>query len=261
MLADSISRRFRQHDLSVAWKPWDGPGLPSGNRHGDRCGRGWKLVTLTTPAEGDASKRFQPHSLRRGVQTVRRAIGSWWRSTPWGRQVRSPGSRRKRVRRDTSYVAALEVAPGGMVHAHLLVYGEYLPQTELATTWGAAVGLSSTPVVDIRAVDPGDPTQGLREALKYATKGEGRRERQVQAAAAVECAFQGVRRVSLAGAIRRIRDLERASSDEVDAKSLSTETAGGCSGCGGAGDWSWKGVRPHVAVSVNGGWGEVRPPP
>lgn len=218
------------------------------------------MVTLTSPAPGSETDRFHPDALANSVQRVRKAIGRWWRATEWGRQVRDTGSRRKRARRDTSYIATVEVAPGGMVHAHLLVYGEYIGQSELAAAWADCLQLDEV-IVDVRRVNPEDPARGIREALKYATKGEGARERQVARAAAVERAFAGVRRVSIAGALRKVRGRsENSNGEDVKPEDVHDETDAACEGCGTAGEWSWKGVRPHIAVAINGGWGAVRKP-
>lgn len=259
-MADRLLERMVAHDLLMESEPWDGPGTPRTWVHGDPKGRGWKMVTLTSPAPSSESDRFHPDALAHSVQRVRKAIGRWWRTTEWGRQVRDTGSRRKRARRDTSYIATVEVAPGGMVHAHLLVYGEYIAQAELASAWADCLQLDEV-IVDVRQVNPEDPAKGIREALKYATKGEGSRERQVSRAAAVERAFAGVRRVSIAGALRKVRGRsEDSSGEDVKPEDVHDETDAACEGCGTAGEWSWKGVRPHIVVASNGGWGAVRRP-
>ncbi len=217
-------------------------------------------MTLTCPALSDEETRFEPEALREAVRRVRKALMPWWRSTPWGRQARDAGSRSKRVRRDTSLVYAIEIAPSGMVHIHLLVYGEYVPQDELARSWGEALGLDGPAVVDIRAVDPDDPTHGIREALKYATKAEGTRQEQAARAAAVEYAFYSVHRVGIAGALRKIQGRSREpDSEDVQPDDLHDEFEAPCEACGALGSWEWERITSHRAVEANGGWGLVLP--
>lgn len=259
-MADRLLERMAVHDQRMESEPWDGPDAPSMWVHGDPRGRSWKMVTLTSPAHRPESDRFDPEVLERSVKRVRKAISRWWRGTSWGRQVRDPGSRRKRARRDTSYVATVEVAPGGMVHAHVLVYGEYVAQADVADAWAVCLQLDEV-IVDVRRVNPKDPTKGIREALKYATKGEGARNRQVSRAAAVELAFAGVRRVSIAGALRRVRGRSnRSDGEDVKPEDVHDESDAACEACGTSNVWAWKGVRPHIAVAINGGWGAVKRP-
>ncbi len=259
-VADRILERIRVHDLIMESEPWDGPGESHHWSGGDRHGRAWKLVTLTFPAVSHKQARFEPEALREAVQRVRKAIMPWWRATPWGRQVRR-GSRKKQVRRDTSLVYAIEIAPGGMVHVHLLVYGEYWDQGELARTWGKALGLDGPAVADIRTVDPDDPTHGIREALKYATKAEGTRQEQAVRASAVEYALFNVHRVGIAGALRKIKGHSRdPSSEDVHAEDLHDEFEAACEACGAIGSWAWERIVSDRVIEGNGGWGLVIPP-
>lgn len=204
--------------------------------------------------------RFKPENLQAAVKRVRKAVGPWWRRTPWGRQVTNPDSRTKRVRKDTSLAYALEIAPGGMVHVHALVYGEYVAQAELARAWGKALGMNGPAVVHIRSVDPEDPTRGIREALKCATKGQGKRGEQAARAAAVEYAFAHVHRVAISGALRGIRCRSvDPDAEDVQAEDVHDECEAACEACGALGSWVWERIVSHKMVEMNDGWGVVLP--
>ena len=260
-LSCRLLERIRVHDLTMECEPWDGPGRTSSWSGGDLHGRSWKLVTLTSPAPRDSALRFEPEHLRTSVTHVRAAVGRWWRSTPWGRQKRDPASRRKRVRRDTSCLSALEVAPGGMVHVHALVYGEYVPHRELSNLWGSALGLEGPAVVDIRTVDASDPTKGIREALKYATKGIGGKDQGTRAAA-VEYAFRNVHRVSISGALRSIQGRStRPDVEDPQGADLHASDDAVCEACGVIGSWQWDRIVSHGHVQENGSWGVLRRAP
>ena len=246
-IVDRIAARVAVHDVLMLGEPWDG--------QGSEQQRSWRLVTLTTRADADVEARFTPLTLRRQVRRVRKAFPRLWRSLDWGRQVRDSDTRRKRSRRDTSYVFALEVSPQGMVHVHALVYGEYIPQGKLEAAWGAAVREHAR--VDVRTVsDPEGVAGALREVLKYATKGEKGSRSQPERAAAVELAFRNVHRVGLGGAVRRVKltELDGATED-VRGADLHNERALSCESCGVVGEWTWVGMVSRGIVAENGGFG------
>ena len=169
-------------------------------------------------------------------------------------QARDGRSRSKRARRDTSMVAALEVAPGGMVHAHLLVYGEFVPQAELQELWERELGVERA-IVDVRSVK-GDVMGGIREALKYATKGAG--PEQAKRAAAVELAFRDRKRLRVYGALRAFRGRSaEADSDDVQDADLHDHHEAACEACGLIGDWRRGTLQGREAVTRTGGWGLV----
>ena len=261
-IAGRLNERIQVHDLVMESEPWDGPGESPRTTYGDRHGRSWKLLTLTQPALPDEAARFHPATLRKAVRTVREAAPRFWRCTPWGRQVRDPGKRAKRVRRDTSAVTATEIASGGMVHMHVLVYGEYVPQEILAEEWGKAIGLGRPAVVDIRSVRAGDVAGGIREVLKYATKGDGTGRVQAERAAAVEYAMANTKRVTILGALRKIQGRsEETDAEDIQADDLHDHAEAACEACGLIGGWRWGGRAPESAVAANGGWGLFRAPP
>lgn len=231
-------------------EPWDGPGRAQA--------RSWRVVTLTSRADADVNARFDHRSLRRQVRRVRAAFSQFWRSTDWGRQVRDEGARRKRSRRDTSYIFAQEVSPGGMVHVHALVFGEFIPQRLLEAAWARVLGEAAR--VDVRAVrGPKGVADALREVLKYATKGEKGARTQPERAAAVELAFRNVHRLGLGGAVRRVKlsDADGAS-DDVKPTDLLDDHRLVCDGCGVVGEWKWVGVVSEGVVEEIGGFGLMR---
>ena len=241
-------------------EPWEGPGESPRTTWGDQHGRGWKLLTLTTPAVNDLEARFDPEALRTAVRTAVEVFLPFWRRTAWGRQVRDSGTRKKRARRDTSAVRVLEVARGGMVHVHSLVYGEYVPQADLAEAWRAALGVAHPVVVDVRAVGA-DVASGIREALKYATKGEGAGRDQARHAAAVEYAMHNTRRVSILGALQKIQGRsDGAEAEDVRPEDVHDEFEAPCEACGVLGEWRWIGRASGQDVTVNNGWGAVVAP-
>ena len=247
-IADRVLARARVHDLLMEVEPWDGPGRVQK--------RGWRFITLTTRALGEVEDRFDPRILRQRVLEVRKAASRFWRRTPWGAQTRDLQSGRKRARRDTSYVLAVEIAPGGMVHAHLAVYGEYVSQSQLQAVWGETLGEKAW--VDVRAVrGPRGVCGALREVLKYATKGETDRRTQAVHAAAVEVAFRGVKRISIGGALRKVRiDDAAAGVDDARPEDLHDTRQLECE-CGSVGAWSWEGFVDPRTVRFNGGYGPV----
>ena len=249
-----IGERILEHDRLIPDSAWDGPGKP--------LQRGWKLLTLTLRADGDVDARFEPDLLQRQMRTMSALYRQFWRGTVWGRQLRDPWSKRKRARRDTSYIVAFEVSPEGVPHLHALVFGEFILQAQLSVLWQELTGTSY--IVDIRAVR-GAVALALREVLKYATKGEKGDLRQTQHAAAVEYAFKNVHRVRLGGAIRTIRTGD--AYEDVSPQELSTQvpsadgdeiSPAACEACGAVGDWRYLGFVGPDAVAENGGFGLLR---
>ena len=250
-VVEKLEARILIHDEIVAHEPWDGPGRAQR--------RGWRMVTLTSPSAPDQAARFEPDALRHQVKRVRSAFEGFWRGTAWGRQVRDPVHKRKRARRDTSFVLALEVAPGGMVHVHALVFGEFLPQRVIAGAWSQALGTNAR--ADVRLVKGhAGIASALREVLKYATKGEKGDRAQPARAAAVEYALRGVRRVEVGGSLRRIKIADAKLAVEVSAQELHEPVGLTCEGCGLVGKWRWGRVVPALAVQLNGGFGRYTLP-
>jgi hypothetical protein len=245
-IAGRAAARVAVHDLLQEAQPWDGEGKPKR--------RSWRMATLTTPAPRDPAERFERRTLRRAAKKARRAFSKWWRLTPWGRQARDE-DRRRRSRRDTSYIMGQEVAPGGMVHIHALIYGEYVPQAVLQALWQRALGVPLA-IVDVRTVRGENVASELREVLKYATKGEGRGREDAERAAAVELAFRNVRRVEYGGAIRKVKIAKTdGASDDVQADDLHDAHAASCQSCGVIGDWKYGGMVSAATVAANGGFG------
>lgn len=177
------------------------------------------------------------------------------------RTVRDDGARRKRSRRDTSYVFAQEVSPRGMVHVHALVFGEYIPQRMLEAAWGHAV--RSRAMVDVRMISGAhDVAAALREVLKYATKGEKGLRTQPQRAAAVELAFRNVHRLGLGGALRKVRvSPADGATDDVTPTDLVDDRSLSCEACGVVGEWKWVGIVSGGVVEDIGGFGLIVWPP
>jgi len=271
LIVKRVAGRLQFAVKALQAEPWDGPGPV-------RI-RGLKHLTLTLPAPSDLADRFDPARLAGSVHRVLRAFPRFWRRTVWGRQVRDGQSRKKRARRDTFYLRAMEVSPNGVVHLHVVVFGEYISQDDLQRLWGDVVG-EKLAIVHIRAVRDDDPSRiegALREVLKYATKGHGEKHEQAQRAAAVEYAFRDVHRISKGGALLKIRPGELAFEDvgpdelamvKVGSGSEGDEIAAAeCPACGAPGPWRFIGfVSEHIVVS-NGGFGPVQqkhgpaPPP
>jgi hypothetical protein len=235
------------HDLIVEAEPWDGAGAAQR--------RSWKMVTLTARANQNVDNRFDSTSLRREVRRVRRAFAPFWRSLAWGRQVRNPGFRGKRSRKDTSYIFAQEVSPSGMVHIHALVYGEFILQRVLEAAWSHALGEKT--IVDVRTIR--NVAGSLREVLKYATKGEKNSRDQAVRAAAVEVAFRNVHRVALGGAVRRVRISDSSgATEDIRTADLHNQRELACQECGVVGEWKWVGIVSEAVVNENGGFGPMR---
>lgn len=64
-------------------------------------------------------------------------------------------------------LAVLEVTRNFTIHCHVIVYGPYIPQSELSTRWNKITGDSR--VVDIRQVK-GEPKRALNYTFKYIAK-------------------------------------------------------------------------------------------
>lgn len=253
-LAARMGQRVKLHDLVQETQEWDG--------HGRQAKRSWRMVTLTTRvAVGEgADKTWAAPILRFRVLRARRALIPWWRRTPWGRQIH--GEKGKRSRRDTSAIAAVEVGAGGMVHLHVLVYGEFVSQEQLSRSWAKVLGVSMA-IVDVRSITSME--EGLKEVLKYTVKGfQEDMPLTPQRAANLELAFRHVHRVSMLGALRRIRlEKDHAKFDDVRAEDVHDHQVAACEDCGCVGDWKWVGVADERTVKANGGYGLWRgiPPP
>lgn len=248
-MAGRVGARVALHDLLMEQQPWDGIG-PAERRS-------WRMLTLTSKAVAHIDDRFQVGALRRQVRTVRQAFGKFWRSTPWGSQVRH-GAKRKRSRRDTSYIYAIEISPRGMVHAHVLVYGEYSSQAALSELWSRALGERAR--LDVRAVrDRAGVSGALREVLKYATKGESRSPAVAVRAAHVELALRNVHRIALGGALRNVRISDSTGAvEDVTAADLHDCDELSCHSCGLIGEWRWSGIVEPGVVQENGGFGILK---
>ncbi len=258
-LADRLLERIRVHDLAMEAEPWDGPGEAHPWAGSDPHGRAWKLVTLTSPAGDDEEARFKPDALRAAVKRVRGAVRPWWRATRWGRQTRDRGSRRKRGRKDTSLVYALESLLAAWSTSTVSYTGSTFPRMSLPGL-GVADWAWTDLLVDVRLVDPSDPTHGIREALKYATKAEGTKQEQAARAAAVEYAFYQVHRVGVTGALRAIQGRSSApDSEDVRPEDLHDDYDAACEACGTIGSWAWARILPPRVVEANGGWGLIVP--
>jgi len=172
--------------------------------------------------------------------------------------MRDPLTSKKRSRRDTSYVASEEIAPRGMVHLHVLLLGEYVPQWELQALWSKALGAKA--IVHVTAIRRGAAgvAAGLREVLKYATKGEKRARSSSRRAAAVELAFRNIKRVSIGGALRNdcVRPSD-ADDDDTQPEDLHASREMHCLVCGEVGNWHWGGRVDPAVVVRNGGYGPL----
>lgn len=242
MVADRVAAKVELHDRRVRWSRWEGDGAPQR--------RSWRMVTLTLPL--DTQRRSDVARMRADVLAIRAAWRAWWRLTPWGRQSRFPDSNgRKRSRRDTGYVLGLEIAPGGMVHIHAAVFGEFVAQDRLASWWARALGRRA--LVDVRTIrTAGGIAKALREVLKYATKGE-KGTRDPERAASVELALRNTRRVEQGGSLRRIKsaELNPTATDLLDAENT------GCEECGSVGEWHYCGRAGAWYVEASGGFGPL----
>ncbi len=230
---------------------WDGKG--------EARPKSWKLFTGTSRA-GPEHERFQPDVLALGVRKVRKAWGRFWRSTSWGKPRRllvewdtARGIEirpTRRARRDTIAIMGLEVAPGGMIHVHAAIYGEYIEQRRLQELWSKALGeLARVDVRAMKAKTPGDFRSALREVLKYTTKWAKKPQDREQRAAAIEAAMKRVRRLEMLGAIRSMPGVDAlVKQDDNDA----------CNSCGRVDSRvAWVAIWPVERVRENGGFGPV----
>lgn len=249
-ISDRITARTAVHDVVMENEPWDGLGR--------RQKRSWRHVVLTSPAPLDLPSRFEPTVLRSNVHRVRKAVPRFWRMTPWGKQRRDDQTGRKRSRRDTSYIAGEEIAPGGMVHVHLLIYGEFVLQKRLQELWSRALGEQA--FIWATAIRGGAQgiARALREVLKYATKGEKGIRASAERAAAVEVAFRNIKRLSIGGALRKIRIADcEGRSEDAKPEDLHASRQMQCCVCGERGSWLWGGRVAAEIVEHNGGYGPV----
>ncbi len=209
-----LARRFRHlpdhvrhhQELPTDWRP---ASLPAGGPQGRR----WRLLTLTRHNPGG----YDPDRLLEQVRETRHMVTQLWRET-WGSYR---GEKVKAAEAMVGAVFGIEVSPpgdgrGGMVHAHVLVFGHYWPQDDLAARWERITGDSR--IVDVRAVrltprrvaeiraEGRQPTYrdflaaGVLETLKYATKApEAAGPDAFRALAAIEYAYAGTRRIGSLG--------------------------------------------------------------
>jgi len=246
-ISTRVAARVAVHDLIMENEPWDGVGPWQR--------RGWKHLVLTSRAIPDREGRFDPDVLRPRTRQVRAAVSPFWRLTPWGQQKRDRPHKSKRSRRDTSYIVGVEIAPGGMVHVHMLVFGEFVPQPILQDCWSQALGEKAH--VRINAVqDCSGIGKAIRETLKYATKGEKTARDQARHAAAVEVAFRNLKRISVGGVLRTITvDEADSAHDDGKPEDVHALTDLLCLCCGAAGPWAWGGAVSPELVIANGGYG------
>lgn len=250
VMADRLLARIRVHDVLMEAEPWDGAGR--------KQRRTWRMLTLTCPVVAVGDRAWSEAVLRATVRTVRSAFARFWRLTAWGGQVGEHG--RRRARRDTSALTSLEV--GGqhaMVHLHALVYGEFIEQAELERLWSRALGRAA--IVHVQRVK-GDVADAVREVVKYLAKGVGAERLPPQRAANVELALRNVHRVSIVGALRRVKVTDQdGAADDVRAEDVHDRRRAACECCGLIGEWHYGGLcGPDVAMQ-NGGFGMVRAPP
>lgn len=244
-LAARVERAMPAGSLDTLW---EGPSWPRE--------KSWLMFTgtqQTAGAKGDDS-RYEHAALLASIRRVRGAWGPFWRSTAWGARVyqRSPttGILGTRLRRDVAFAMGIEVAPGGMVHLHAAIYGEYNRERDrdhVWRQWREAIGKAGfITVKPMKAATPDDFKDSLREVLKYVSKGE-RGERRALHAAAIERAMRQVRRVEMGGAIRgAVRNI-----DPLDLASHRQS----CTDCGANEQWQWAGLRGPEYVIANGGFG------
>jgi hypothetical protein len=260
------------HDQRQSETAWDGARSITAahfvcKKHQGGCDcwkhRAWRLVTLTRRMK-DVGDRWNVKHLQQQVRReASKLLAAWWRQTEWGKQRRDETTGRKRSRRDTSCVWGLEISPGGMVHFHVIVYGEFAAQWQLLTAWRtvlrklAAVTDAKDGGVNVQALrGSADVKDAIREVLKYATKGETRDGKTLmpsaQQAAIVECAFRSVRRFGTMGALRKITKKELL---DVQADDFHAACGAHCESCATVGEWRWMGLVGRDTVQLNGGFG------
>lgn len=246
VIVERVEQRLALFDLLGSGQQWEGPGPEQV--------RGYKLLTLTTRASGDLSARFEPVQLRNSVRRMRGFFREFWRASVWGRQIRDPLTGSKRSRRDTAFVLALEVSPHGMVHLHVLVYGEFVPQLLLQSQWSTVVG--DLAIVDVRAVRPDNLLGAIDYTLKYTLKGDSGGRPDPARAAAVELALKHTRRVEIGGALRHATsqpDRSR-SGEDTSTADLSDARGAACEVCATIGCWAWDGHLSPKQVAAFGGF-------
>jgi hypothetical protein len=146
-----------------------------------------------------------------------------------------------------------------MVHIHMLVYGEFVPQRILQALWSEALGEEARVWVTT-VQNNASIAKAVREVLKYTTKGEKGSREQARHAAAVEISFRNVKRISLGGALRKVKVADNDSShDDGCAQDLHDHQQLACLGCGSLGPWLWEGPVSASAVAANGGFGYFPP--
>ena len=248
-VSERLLARIAVHDIIMQNEPWRGQGPKQERR--------WRHVIMTTRADADRERRFDPGTLRENALQVRHAVSKFWRLTPWGRQVRDASGRR-RSRPDTSYIVGQEIAPGGMVHVHMLVYGEFVRQDDLQHWWSDTIG--ETAFVWVRGVSMAEISKTIRYVLKYVTKGEKEDRDSARHAAAIELALRNIKRLSYGGAVRSVKiDPSDETDDDGRPEDLHDQTRLTCFSCGQVGNWIWDGiVRPDV-IQRNGGYGLLWP--
>lgn len=225
---------------------WEGPAWPQEKR--------WWLFTGTQQTEGRKGDeaRYEHGQLTAAIRRVRDAWSPFWQSMTWGARVyeRSPRTGRlgTRSRRDVMYAMGVEVAPGGMTHGHAAVYGEKPQREILRKRWAAALGRPGFVTLKPMQIEtPDDFKSGLREVLKYVSKGD-KGMRRAEHAAAIERAMRRVRRVEMGGAIRTTNIFGTAR-DLVTHRQVCTE----CNANNG--QWQWAGLREPAYVVANDGFG------
>jgi hypothetical protein len=142
-----------------------------------------------------------------------------------------------------------------MVHVHMLVYGEFIPQQILQGLWSKALGQAA--IAYVQSIDPArGMTKAIQEALKYTTKGEKCTREEIHRAAAVEVAFRNVKRLSIGGALRSIQAVgDYADHDDARPEDFHATQQLACVGCGCIGEWGWVGTVAAEVVTRNGGYG------
>lgn len=214
--------------------------------------KGWYKVTFTQqePDKYGDDARFKVPRLAASLRRLRDAFPRFYRATAWGARVRyrtRSGRMSTRTRHDVAWALGLEVAPGGLVHAHALFYGERIEERDLRAAWQSAIARRGQ--IHMRKVhgeSPDELREALTETLKYVGKGE-KGTRRYERAAAVELALRGIRRVEMGGALRTRGEL-------VGPRDLVYHDAAACP-CGGARGWEWVGIVPPLKVLANGGFG------
>jgi hypothetical protein len=123
------------------------------------------------------------------------------------------------------------------------------------------VPLAIAHIKDIRGHDPDGVVAALREVLKYATKGQKGSRHQVRHSAAVELAFRDVHRVSIGGALRRVKvKPSDGKTEDVQPEDLHDAHVAACEACGTVGQWRWVGIVSAEVVTRSGGFGLVLGP-